>query len=254
MALQHSPSLALPSNLTTCLDAGNPRCYSGSGTTWTSASSSNNGTLVNSPLYTSSGVASYFTLDGIDDTVTTTMSITTTPALGNWSYEVWTRITAFPTAVSPPNVYNNSTRAGVLLGATYYAGAALYWYGNSTGTACTMYGFLRGNDAYRNTSGFSMALNTTYQFVMVNNYSSNAIQLYVNGALHGSTTAATQEYNSGLIAGLNIGMALPQVDGGGEANYSYYPGRIFVARIYNTALSASQVSQNFDALRGRYGI
>lgn len=253
MALHHSPSLAVPGNLTTCLDAANPRCYSGSGTTWFSATSNNNGTLVNGPAYTSSGTSSYFTYDGIDDYMTTTMPITSTPALGNWSYEVWTSITAWPTATSP-NAYGVTYRSGVLLGGTYYAGAALYWYGNSSGNGCDMYAFLRGNDAYRNTAGFAMSLNTTYQFVMVNNYSSNAIQLYVNGVFYASTSAATQEYNSSLTPGINIGIALPQVDGGGTANYSYYPGRIFVARVYNSALSADQVLQNFNAMRGRYGI
>lgn len=251
MALQHSPSIALTS-ITTCLDAGNPRSYSGSGTTWNSATGANNGTLVNGPTFTS-GTNGYFTFDGIDDIMNTSLSITTTPALQPWSYEVWTQLTAWPTAVSPPNVYNNSTRSGVLLGATYYAGAALYWYGNSTGTACTMFAFLRGNDAYRSTGGYGMALNTWYQFVMVNDYP-NAIRLYVNGTEYSNTGCATQEYNSGLIAGLTIGLALPQVDGGGEANYSRYPGRISIAKIYNSALSATQVSQNFNAIRGRYGI
>lgn len=254
MALAHNPSIATSNGLTMIVDAGNPRSYGGSGTTWFSANGSNNATLVNGPTFTSSNLTSYFTFDGVDDTASTTMSISTTPALGNWSYEVWTSITAWPTAVSPPNGYNNSTRCGVLLGATYYAGAALYWYGNSSGNACTMYGFLRGNDAYRNTAGYAMALNTIYQFTMVNDYTNNAISLYTNAVLTGSTGAATQEYNASLISGLTIGLGLPQVDGGGEANYSRYPGRIYVAKIYNSALTATQVSQNFNALRGRYGI
>ena len=224
------------------------------GTRWSDIVGKRNGTLNNTgPTYDVLNNGGLI-FDGVDDNMTTTMPISTTPALSNWSYEVWTRITAWPTAVSPPNGYNNATRCGVLFGASYYAGAALYWYGNSSGNACTMYGYLRGADAYRNTPGFNMSLNTTYQFVMVNNYSGNSIQLYVNGILHGSTPAATQEYNPSLTPGLNIGLSLPQVDGGGEANYSYYPGRIFSAKIYSSALSSSQVLQNFNGIRGRYGI
>ncbi len=224
------------------------------GTRWSDIVGKNNGTLNNSgPTFNTLNNGS-LVFDGVDDTMATTIPITRTPALSNWSYEVWTRITSYPTAVSPANGYNRTDRSGVLFGAAYYSGAALYWYGNSSGNACTMYGFLRGADAYRGTSGFSMALNTTYQFVMVNNYSGNAIQLYVNGELYGSTPAATQEYNPSLTPGLNIGISLPQVDGGGEANYSYYPGRVFSARIYSAALSSTQVLQNFNALRGRYGI
>jgi len=251
MSIGYNPSIALTS-ITSCFDAGNPRSYNGTGTTWNSATGSNNGTLVNGPTFTS-GTNGYFTFDGVDDIMNTALSIDSTPSLQSWAYEVWTQITAWPTAVSPPNQYNNTTRCGVLLGATYYGGAGLYWYGNPTGTACTMYAFLRGNDAYRNTSGYSMALNTWYQFVMVNDYP-NAIRLYVNGSEYANTGCATQNYNSGLVSGLTIGLALPQVDGGGEANYSRYPGRISVAKIYNTALTAAQVSQNFNAMRGRYGI
>ncbi len=252
MSIGYNPSI-VTSNLTMCLDAGNPRSYSGSGTTWFSATGVNNATLVNGPTFTS-GTNGYFTFDGVDDTGTTTLSIDTTPALSSWTYEVWARLTSWPTAVSPPNQYNNTTRCGVLLGASYYCGAALYWYGSSTGNACTMYAYLRGNDAYRSTSGYAMALNTWYQFVMVNDYPT-AIRLYVNGTEYANTSCATQQYNNTLTptAG-NIGIAKPQVDGGGEANYSSWSGQVSAAKIYSSALSSSQVFQNFNASRRRYGI
>lgn len=203
----------------------------------------------NNLTYASNGLVSF---NGTSGNLTTNTPITSTPALSNWTYEVWTSLTSWPTAVIPPNGSGISYRAGVLFGATYYAGAALYWYGNATGNGCTMYAFLRGNDAYRNTAGYTMSLNTMYQFVMVNNYTSNLIQFYVNGVFYASTPAATQEYNAGLIAGLNIGISLPQVDGGGTANYSYYPGIVNNCKIYNTALTANQIQQNYNALKERF--
>lgn len=251
MALTHGPSV-ITNDLLAYLDSANSKSYSGSGSTWTDlGSNKNNFTLTNGPAFTS-GIGGYFTFDGTNDHATSSLSIESTPSLQPWSYEVWTRITAWPTA-APPNSFSNTTRCGILLGATYYGGAGLYWYGGATGNSCTMYAFLRGNDAYRNTSGYGMALNSWYQFVMVNDYP-NAIRLYVNGVEYANTPCATQNYNAGLIAGLTIGIALAQVDGGGEANYSNYPGQISVAKVYNTALSAARVSQNFQALRGRYGI
>jgi hypothetical protein len=39
-----------------------------------------------------------------------------------------------------------------------------------------------------------------------------------------------------------------------STNYGFLNGKISVAQIYNRALSADEVSQNFNALRGRYGI
>ena len=66
MALQHSPSI-VTTGLRLCFDAGNPRCYGGSGTSVSDASGNNNtSTLTNGPTYTS-GVSGYFTLDGVND-------------------------------------------------------------------------------------------------------------------------------------------------------------------------------------------
>ena len=255
MAANYNPKI-VTDGLILCLDAANAKSYPGSGSTWTDLSTSrNDGTLTNGPTYTA-GANGYFTLDGTDDTITTNINITSTPARSNWTYEVWTTMTSFPTAVSPANGFGRTDRDGVLMGATYYSGAAIYWDGASDGNSCSVFGYLRGNDGYRFTSPlFSMSLNTTYQFTYVNNYTANTILFYVNGALHGSAAAATQEYNAtNIVTAGNIGFAKPQVDGGGTANYSYYPGRIHAAKIYNRALSAFEVSQNYSALRGRYGV
>ena len=152
-------------------------------------------------------------------------------------------------------MYGNTTRAGVLFGATYYSGVAIYWYGNSAGTACTIYSYIRGADAYRVTSGFSMITNNWYSFTLTNNYTGNALSLYTNGTLIDSVSTATQEYNPGLTPSAgNIGFCKPQVDGGGELVYSYLNCNIASAKIYNRALSASEVLQNFNATKSRFGL
>lgn len=195
-----------------------------------------------------------FSFDGVSNTLLTNRSVTTTPALSGWTYEVWTRMPTFPTA-APANGSGSTTKKGMLFGATNYAGAGLYWFGNATGTACSVFAYLRGNDAYRNTASFSMATNTWYNFAMVNDYP-NAIRFYVNGVEHSTTSCATQEYNSTNVAGAgNIGVSkIANVDGGGTDNYPGYPGQVSVAKIYDRALSATQVRQNFEATRDRYGV
>lgn len=245
----------LPDELSFYLDAANIRSYDGTGSTWYDISSHNrNATLNNSPSFSSSGPSSYFSFDGIDDNLTTTYPITSTPALGNWTYEIWTEITSYPTSLGSPNSFGISYRAGTLFGAMNNAGAALYWYGNNTGTECAVFAIVRGNDSYRSTAGFGMQLNKTYQLTMVNNSSIGFISFFIDGYFFASTAGPTQEYNSGNVSGLNIGMAQPQVDIGGEANYSYYPGRIKNAKIYSRALTAAQVLQNYRALKPRYGV
>lgn len=242
-------------NLSFYLDYGNPRSYDGVGSTSFDLSGfSRNGNLINSPLFVNQGPSSYINFDGIDDNLTTGYPITSTPALGNWSYEIWVEIDAYPTALSVPNIYGNRYRAGTLFGALNNAGAAIYWSGSNSGDTCIIRGTVRGNDANRSTSGFIMSLNTTYQFTLVNNYSFGLIFLYVNGNPFAITTSPTQEYNAGNVSGLNIGISQPQADANGQGNYSYFPGRIKNAKIYGIALNNAQVSQNFHALRGRYGV
>jgi len=255
MAIQYANGKIVTDGLVLCLNAADKNSYPGSGTTWTDISGNNNtGTLTNGPTF-SSGNGGNITLDGTDDTITTPIALTSLPALSNFSLEIIAKITQYPQPLSSPNVYGNTTRAGVLFGAAYYSGVALYWYGNSSGTACTIYSYIRGADAYRITSGFSMLTNNWYSFTLTNNYTGNALSLYANGNLADSVATATQEYNSGLAptAG-NIGFCKPQVDGGGELVYSYLNCNIALAKIYNRALNASEILQNYNAQKSRFGL
>jgi hypothetical protein len=66
MALSHSPSI-VTDGLVLCLDAGNPKSYPGSGTTWTDLSGNgNNGTLVNGVGYSGDNLGS-LSFDGVND-------------------------------------------------------------------------------------------------------------------------------------------------------------------------------------------
>jgi hypothetical protein len=68
LALSHSPSI-VTDGLVLCLDAGNPKSYPGSGTTWTDLSGNgNNGTLVNGVGYSGSNLGS-LVFDGSNDYV-----------------------------------------------------------------------------------------------------------------------------------------------------------------------------------------
>jgi len=212
-----------------------------------------NGTVANMPEYDYYNKGALSFSQSLNDTVLTPLPITATPALSNFTYEVWTKLNRFPPIVSPPNVYGVTYRAGFLFGASYYSGAGLLWYGYPTGDAFSLYAFIRGNDAYRSTNGYPFALNQYYHCVMVNNYGANKLQLYINGTLYHEVDAATQEYNSSLASDAgNIGISKAQVDGGGTANYSHYDGIVAVARIYNKALSATEISQNYEAQKSKF--
>jgi hypothetical protein len=200
----------------------------------------NNTITANSLSYANDGTFSFDRSSS--SSITTNLPITSTPALSNFTYEVFLNVTSLPPAS------NN----GVILGATYYAGAAIYW--RTSGSNFNIRGFIRGADNYRVTAEYTLSLNTVYHVTLTNSYSTGTLNLYVNGVLFSSTATATQEYNPSLTPGLNIGVNLPQVDGGGAETYSHFTGKVHIAKVYNRALTASEVQQNFNALRGRYGL
>jgi hypothetical protein len=73
------------------------------------------------------------------------------------------------------------------------------------------------------------------------------IILYRNGVAVGSTLQSTGITNT--TAQLNVGML-----GTTPASSLNFLGKIAVAKVYKLALSAAEVLQNFNALRGRYGL
>jgi hypothetical protein len=76
--------------------------------------------------------------------------------------------------------------------------------------------------------------------------SSNTVKLYINGVLD-STFVLTK-----TVKFTSRPVVLGRWDY--QYNYYYFNGKIPVAKAYNRALSAADVTQNFNAVRGRYGI
>jgi len=101
----------------------------------------------------------------------------------------------------------------------------------------------RPNWAWVGHTAFS--LNTWYCVAVT--YDQSYQKMYINGverysaALSGAMGAYTEP--------LKIGAR-----GGAASTYAFFPGYISIVQIYNRGLSALEVLQNFNALRGRYGI
>jgi hypothetical protein len=64
----------------------------------------------------------------------------------------------------------------------------------------------------------------------------------------GVTRASTQTTQFGNGAGYNINI------GRFHAGGNLFGGNIAVVQVYNRALQSSEISQNFNALRQRYGV
>ena len=221
----------ITSNLFLNLDANS---YSGTGSTWTDLSSNGrNATLINNPTYNSSqGGYFHFTDTSLQYAVTATV-----PSLTNWTIEAWFRPTKSFTGKVTAIICNEYNLINTL---NYSLGN-----NNAPGSVALAGGFFNG--AWRSTSGFNPSINTWYQGVVT--YNGTTLIQYSNGISQSTLTYSASPVTAS--GGANrIGRRWD------EANISsnFFDGDISVVRIYNIALSSSQVLQNYNSIKGRYGL
>jgi hypothetical protein len=207
------------------ISAGSTRSYPGTGTTVTSLVGSDTGTLTNGVGFSSNN-GGYWEFDGTDDYIINT----DTYNLSNFTAEVW----VYPTASYPGGVPSaiSTTYPGTNSTVNYTIG----WNSN--------YGWMGG--FYNSSSGgwheinvTSPALNTWHSYSLT--YNGTTLILYHNGVSEG--TLATTDIAAGG-GPIRIGRRWDITN--------YFPGNIPNARVYNKALTATEISQNYNAQKSRF--
>jgi uncharacterized delta-60 repeat protein len=218
MGINYNPRI-VTNGLVLALDAGNIKSYPGIGTNWTDLiGSGNNGTLTNGSYYRSTSGGS-IVFDGSDDNVsigTNGFSFGSSPG----TLSAWAKTrdrTNTRTIVSYGSSVTNQARfLGVGASNFYFSG-----YGTSISA-----------------SGIS----TDTWFNLVGVYDGTNASMYVNGAL---VAGPTDRSSWNTIVG-NAGI------GKNVSNNEYWSGDVAQVQIYNRALSAAEIQQNYNALKGRY--
>lgn len=117
-------------------------------------------------------------------------------------------------------------------------GPTFYWYGDNSWYYT--HGGVAGEYYYSKPT--SIPLGTWGHYCVV--YNGSTVSIYRQGILQGSqATTGTADWTNGMRIGYWAG----------GSSY-YWQGKIDSVNMYNRALTAAEVSQNFNALRGRYGI
>jgi hypothetical protein len=225
------------------LDAGNSTSYPSTGTTWTDLSSNGrNGTLTNGPTFNSAdGGAIVF--DGIDDYVNPN-NVGTVYTTNNFTVQYW----CLPTATTQLPAESTSG-VGPLSGNRFVQqppeppggpGATSVGTGVAVGT--------NGIAVIEHGSGYFPSLltytgtisNTVFTHIVVT-YTSKQPRLYINGTLARTGLTSTFKDSVNLTSGQYGGFA-----------YGYFQGRIANIIWYNRVLSTDEITQNYNALVGRY--
>ena len=223
MGTYYNPRI-VTDGLALCLDAGNTKSYPGSGTAWTDLSGNiRNGTLTNGPTYSSANGGS-IVFDGTDDFVQCSGSLTVTAA----TFVTWIKRNG-----------NQGTYDGILFSRGTNTTGMNFFSSNQLG-----YHWNDSNSTYNWNSGLTVP-NLTWCMIAVSvtNTSATAYLCQTSGI-----TSATNIVNHSSSVLNDIKLA--RDDAGGR----FFNGNISIAMIYNKALTAGEIRQNFNATRGRYGI
>ena len=214
------------SGLAIHLDAGNASSYPGSGTTWTSLVNSYTGSMGTGVGYSASngGVITFNGASTAFVNMYTSASALVTAATNNFSIEAWYQ--------------SNNNFPGIMRTGSGSNGF-VFGYFSTTGTAwkVTKYGRV-------DLSAGTIPQNTSWHQAVLTYSSTTGVRVYIDGALSGTAV----NNNTNLRGGSSFSI------GKGESTSYMHNGSIGIFRWYSAVLSASDVLQNFNANRSRYGI
>jgi hypothetical protein len=220
MALAHSPSITT-SGLVLCLDAGNTKSYPGSGTTWTDLSGNgNNGTFVNTPTYSSSNKGSI--IFDSTDYVTTSAVVESATNSNLQTFSGWLVGDGALFGSNASGIGQNHLRAS-LSGTTLTYRVS--YYGGAAGEI----------DDTTTVSPFSI------NNIVIVKTAAEKYDVYFNAVKVMNQVTKKASVSTSFYPGLYY-------------SGSYNNGTVCNYMIYNRALTASEIQQNFNALRGRFSI
>lgn len=226
---------SVKSGLILSVDAGNIRSYPGTGTTWTDLSTNaKNGTHVNTPTF----VNSAFTYNGSTQYTSFSSVLGIRPG-----QDVTIEIVARGTG----DVLSNERPQDLPVGwgqLTINANGTLQLF--ITSNSSPPYGY----------SLISTRLSTVTQF---NHYMISASIPAASGTMTGtiSINGNLENVSTGIVVS-GAGANYTTIDIGRHRNFNYgttyFNGSVALARVYNRLLTANEITQNYNAVRGRYGV
>jgi hypothetical protein len=208
------------------LDCGNRLSYPTSGTTWTDLSGfANNGTLTNGPTYNPNNLGS-IVFDGVDDSIIVPNGNNFFSGKSQVTVCVWFKLNSG----FLPNLINIPVGAGSFFsiegGSTSSTSLSTYFNNNNPTT-------------------FPLTFSATTNLVSI--FNSGVVTTYKDGVLVDSKN------NSGSVIG-NAGTSNLVIGRWGWVYGNSIVGNVYVAHIYNRALTSTEILQNYNAYKSRFGL
>jgi len=241
MGFARGPNI-ITKDLVMAVDFGSTKSYPGSGTAVTDLTgNSNDVTLTGATVDTSVGAAFF---DGSNDRarVDDTTMLEYTPQSSFTVMAVFS-LTTIATLTIDGTQYDTNT---TLLGRGSTSGAVGLGLRRTVAGQLSIYAGSRGNTQI--TEQYNIDANRIYCTTFT--YTPTVQRLYVNGEFQSSsdTTGGADGAFDDTFWAIFYNRAVP----GG--NGAYADGEFYLGRIYSRELTANEISQNFMAIRKRFGI
>lgn len=218
MAFANGPVI-VRDGLVLSLDAADRNSYPGSGTTWNDVSGNGyNGTLTNGPTFSSVN-GGYFSFDGTNDYTSTTFTVPAQNTGTSFSWNCW----VYPTRNNSADIFIGNRNT--VLNFIKLTSNNFEYYPLSTNALIF---------------GGAMTINVWQNICIVKNLT-NFIY-YKNGSQL-ATGSSSESVNSNAF-----------YIGGDNTAGEYAQGRVATATVYNRALSATEILQNYNAQKSRFNL
>jgi hypothetical protein len=231
MATQYSFGKIVTDGLVLCLDAADRNSYVSGSLTWRDVAGSNNGTLTNGPTFNSSNGGS-IVFDGVDDSCRSTLN---SQLSNSFTFSAFVKPSTIPSEVSGVVVSEVASYGN------YWALLGLYqskWHWSL---------YNGSNNPYIISNSTPVANIWTY-ITGVRNVVADTLYFYVNGILDSSINDSIT--STPIYSAFNVGGQVSQPGGQNRL----FNGSIASTQIYNRALSAAEVLQNYNAQKSRFGL
>ena len=204
-------------------------------------------TLQGSPRFDSSqGGAIVF--DGVDDYANQAIAYS---HLYSSSFEVWFSLDSI-----------NQTKRKMIVGYQHNSGYSQPPIGSLwvDATGILRASLIQAGTGYVTATGSTLQANTVYHAVFNKDTINGNLELYVNGSLSGTASFNVASFAqwttvNSYIGVDNLDVAKSTNTSSGQLwDESYLNGKIYSIRMYNRPLANFEVLQNFNAMRGNYGI
>lgn len=238
MSVRYGASIPTDDSLVLFVDAGNPKSYPGSGTTWYDLSKRKNDmSLVNGPVYSSA--TGSFNFDGSNDYAVTNVS-DIDPFFDAHSFTTicWFNVDSFN------NGYMFSH------GESFDTDKIKWGLHTSNSSNIFRSWFEAADDAdyFLNGDGEQLQAGNWYQGVVTYDGATNAWRMWVNGSLVNTGTPAQDP------AFIDQPIVIGCRNNNGGVYQNFFDGSVAIAQYYTRVLTDNEIRQTFRAFRGRFGI